>query len=746
MVVANDAHCYDGEITTICGEVRLVADAQGNTIRRILADVDGTDVGGVGTDRVTEYDYDLLGRLVGVVDPIGATWDYQYDTYGNRTQSDDPALGLWTMVYDAADNLVLQTDALGQTTGLEYDLLNRVTRRTVTGAAATLVTTSTYDQPAPGEYNIGHLTELSNPDHTIGYGFDAAGNTVREEHSLLGRTYELAFAYRASGHLQQASLPNSPGGTLVSPAGEHVYDAAGQLRSFGSEVLEIDYNAYAEPTRFEYGNGTFVEHVRTEDMNRLRWIRLNNSAGLISEVEYDWTATGRIWEQEHSVLAQRFRYSYDYAGRLIEADNYGGFPQFDQTFSYDVAGSMVSNSHVGIYAYGLPSGPHPHAPTQVGGDPLTYDANGNMIVGPPIAPGFNGRVITYDGENRPYTVNHGGALTSYTYAADGARLLREDHQGRITATFGPVEIRNFGRPDEEVLTYPHPHIRVRNGAEVHYLHHDHLGSVATITDSAGAVVEDRHYAPFGEIAAATGGITPVETIGFIGERYDGDAGLQYLNARYYDPRLGLFIQPDWFEVTAPGVGTNRYSYSFNDPVNNLDRTGNACVPCVPVVLSALEALIAAVTIDTAADLLDNGVADGSMGTGLAAATQEAVEGFIQSGIASPMEQGENGEQSQPFPDRNEPSERPQEPRRNFFPDLADFEDPENVPSPWEWRGGGERGGREGAWHNPETGESLHDDRTHPTGRDPHWTYTDEDGQRWEVYDDDRDNWESRGRK
>jgi RHS repeat-associated protein len=50
-----------------------------------------------------------------------------------------------------------------------------------------------------------------------------------------------------------------------------------------------------------------------------------------------------------------------------------------------------------------------------------------------------------------------------------------------------------------------------------------------------------------------------ETKGFIGERYDADAGLQFLNARYYDPELGMFIQPDWLEVTEPGVGTNRYS-------------------------------------------------------------------------------------------------------------------------------------------------------------------------------------------
>jgi len=36
----------------------------------------------------------------------------------------------------------------------------------------------------------------------------------------------------------------------------------------------------------------------------------------------------------------------------------------------------------------------------------------------------------------------------------------------------------------------------------------------------------------------------------------------------------MFIQPDWFEVTKAGVGTNRYAYSFSDPVNNLDPNGN----------------------------------------------------------------------------------------------------------------------------------------------------------------------------
>ncbi len=36
----------------------------------------------------------------------------------------------------------------------------------------------------------------------------------------------------------------------------------------------------------------------------------------------------------------------------------------------------------------------------------------------------------------------------------------------------------------------------------------------------------------------------------------------------------MWIQPDWFEVTEPGVGTNRYAYSGNDPINHYDPLGN----------------------------------------------------------------------------------------------------------------------------------------------------------------------------
>lgn len=95
-----------------------------------------------------------------------------------------------------------------------------------------------------------------------------------------------------------------------------------------------------------------------------------------------------------------------------------------------------------------------------------------------------------------------------------------------------------------------------------------------VIGASGLPTERSTYRPFGEQDEVVSGTPVAETKGFIGERYDADAGLQYLNARYYDPKLGLFLQPDWFEVTEAGVGTNRFAYAGNDPVNASDPGGN----------------------------------------------------------------------------------------------------------------------------------------------------------------------------
>ena len=82
---------------------------------------------------------------------------------------------------------------------------------------------------------------------------------------------------------------------------------------------------------------------------------------------------------------------------------------------------MRSNSRVGAYAYAN-VGRAEHAPSTVTpasgpAQVFGYDLNGNMTTG------LDGKVMTYDGENRPVSVSFAGR-TTYVYGADGARLKK----------------------------------------------------------------------------------------------------------------------------------------------------------------------------------------------------------------------------------------------------------------------------------------------------------------------------------
>ena len=237
-----------------------------------------------------------------------------------------------------------------------------------------------------------------------------------------------------------------------------------------------------------------------------------------------------------------------------------------RTFTYDGGGNMRSQSGLGAYLYPANNAAHPHSPNSVGNDTFTYDLNGNMTVG------LYGKTMAYDGENRPVSVSLSGATTAFVYGPDGARQSKATTYD-TTLFSGAVEVRNYGTANEIVAFYPHEDFRVVDGVKS-YLHRDHLASVRFVTEATGNPARMTSYTPFGVPTETNYAPTATDTEGFIGERYDVETGLQYLNARYYDPTLGRFIQPDWWEVTKAGVGTNRYAYSFNDPVNKSDPNGH----------------------------------------------------------------------------------------------------------------------------------------------------------------------------
>ena len=106
-----------------------------------------------------------------------------------------------------------------------------------------------------------------------------------------------------------------------------------------------------------------------------------------------------------------------------------------------------------------------------------------------------------------------------------------------------------------------------------YFHGDHLGSTSLMTDSAGSVVRTTQYNPYGSTFSDSG--TKDNAHKFTGHILDGNTNLIYMNARYMDPSLGVFITPDTI-VQNPydPQCLNRYSYCRNNPIMYTDPSGH----------------------------------------------------------------------------------------------------------------------------------------------------------------------------
>jgi RHS repeat-associated protein len=100
---------------------------------------------------------------------------------------------------------------------------------------------------------------------------------------------------------------------------------------------------------------------------------------------------------------------------------------------------------------------------------------------------------------------------------------------------------------------------------------DGLDSVRGMTTNAGAVLEHRHFEPYGELYGGTMNEGPS---GFTGEWRDSETELYDLRARMYSPRLGSFASRDPLEgdIRFP-LSLNLYAYVRGNVANYRDPSG-----------------------------------------------------------------------------------------------------------------------------------------------------------------------------
>jgi RHS repeat-associated protein len=110
--------------------------------------------------------------------------------------------------------------------------------------------------------------------------------------------------------------------------------------------------------------------------------------------------------------------------------------------------------------------------------------------------------------------------------------------------------------------------------KVVYIHSDVLGSPVAETDEGGNLTWTEHYSPFGE-KIDDQDEAKENSVGYTGHQFDGDTGLSYMQARYYDPVIGRFYSNDPVGYTAsnPVMSFNRYLYVNNNPYKYTDPNG-----------------------------------------------------------------------------------------------------------------------------------------------------------------------------
>ncbi|MEM7172319.1 MAG: RHS repeat-associated core domain-containing protein, partial [Pseudomonadota bacterium] len=578
---------YDGLVTSTTskqpnGTVLQVDTRTENAIGQ-LKEVEDND------NNTVEYSYDLYGNLVETKDPLNETVIVSYDLRGRKTAIDDPNMGSWTYEYNAVGELVSQTDALGQRTDMTYDKLGRMlTRIDLAGTPSAATSTWDYDTATKG---VGKLRRADGPNGNYQIlSYDSLGRLSQTTTNIDGTSYDEDLAYDFASRVNQITYPSGFSVTNNYNGNGFLTDVVG---SNGTTYWEADIvDSEGRILEETLGNGLRTLRDYDNQTGRIGSIQtLDTGIASVQDLAYEFDFLGNLVKRRDLNLDRKEQFLYDGLNRLTENKlkvNSTGSTLETTTYSYDAVGNILSKSDVGAYLYGAGNA-GPNAVTTAGNNTYTYDNNGSMVAGA-------GRAITWSSYNKPTIITDTTTndSVSFVYGHDRARLKQVITQGTSLTTIryiggrferhdlpgGNVEERHYIAAGATVAM----HVITDDGASTStkdsYFHKDHLGSIDTVTDSAGAVQERLSYDAHGKRretdwdAAATP-IYASETLrGFTGHEHLDTVGLIHMNGRVYDPTIGRFLSADPFvQLPESTQGFNRYTYVNNNPLSYTDPSG-----------------------------------------------------------------------------------------------------------------------------------------------------------------------------
>ncbi|MBV2358056.1 RHS repeat-associated core domain-containing protein [Streptomyces sp. J2-1] len=336
-------------------------------------------------------------------------------------------------------------------------------------------------------------------------------------------------------------------------------------------------------------------------------------------------------------------YTYDSQSRLSYAqENAGSTKNASWLYCYDKAGNLTATSGSASScsaSSGLTSYTYNAANqiTGMNGDTTgwSYDKNGNELSAAGQLPRTD---ETYNDFNQLTALTTGGTTSRYTYAGtDSSNRLTADStridQGPagISTTTADGKSTGFVRDPAGTL------IGMTSGGKPYYYVTDNQGAPSALVDNSGAKQGGWDYSPTG--SARSGNTASIDQpFGYTGTYLDS-SGLYKMGARYNDPTLGRFTQPD-----PSGQETNPYLYAAGDPVNRSDPAGTFAWKDVVVGVTGVLATGAAAVVGLAcagtagvgcvvAGAVTAGLWTGAATGGTAAALGLDPEGYLPAGVA-----------------------------------------------------------------------------------------------------------------
>ena len=176
---------------------------------------------------------------------------------------------------------------------------------------------------------------------------------------------------------------------------------------------------------------------------------------------------------------------------------------------------------------------------------------------------------------------------------------------------------------------------------LYFYHPDHLGSSSYITDREGRITQHTEYIAFGEVLFEEHSTSRTMPYLFNGKELDTETGLYYYGARYYDPRVSLWLNVDPMmlrdeamddEDSSNGGVFNPmnnavYTFSYQNPVKYVDPDGE-CPNCITAAGGILVGAIIGGGIEAGMQLYKDGKI-----TSWKAIGGSAAQGAITGGVA-----------------------------------------------------------------------------------------------------------------